>query len=311
MVDASLVSVGAAPPPVEAVEPVAASGRISVRLLPDDLLWVRERAVSRSLPTSTYISLLVRAHLRSLAPLPNEELAALKRSVAELGAIGRNLNQIARHLNQGGGGGSDSSGPARPASGLYRPARSREIAHQHELSELAGGDMKRRLVSLRGEEPLLDIVSYGRGGVRLTSAQRADIARTIGRIPEVMVKVSGGARTLAGVEQHLKYISRDGNQTLETDDGDRNGKHLEQDLARDWDLDLEAYERQTERSIRGRRPPKLVHNLIFSMPPGTPPDTVLKAARTLVVNECALKHRYAMVLHTDDDHHTCMSSLRP
>ncbi len=103
MVDASLVSVGAAPPPVEAVEPVAASGRISVRLLPDDLLWVRERAVSRSLPTSTYISLLVRAHLRSLAPLPNEELAAPKRSVAELGAIGRNLNQIARHLNQGGG----------------------------------------------------------------------------------------------------------------------------------------------------------------------------------------------------------------
>jgi hypothetical protein len=32
--------------------------------------------------------------------LPNEELAALKRSVAEIGAIGRNVNQIARAVNQ-------------------------------------------------------------------------------------------------------------------------------------------------------------------------------------------------------------------
>jgi|SRR5450631_149630 hypothetical protein len=42
-----------------------------------------------------------RAHLRSLAPLPKEELLGLKRAVAELGSIGRNLNQIARAANQG------------------------------------------------------------------------------------------------------------------------------------------------------------------------------------------------------------------
>jgi hypothetical protein len=53
------------------------------------------------MPTSTYVSLLVRAHLRALTPLPTAELAALKRSVAEVGAIGRNLNQIARAVNQG------------------------------------------------------------------------------------------------------------------------------------------------------------------------------------------------------------------
>jgi hypothetical protein len=39
--------------------------------------------------------------LRSLAPLPKEELLVLKRAVAELGIIGRNLNQIARAANQG------------------------------------------------------------------------------------------------------------------------------------------------------------------------------------------------------------------
>lgn len=39
--------------------------------------------------------------MRSLAPLPKEELLALKHTVAELGVIGRNLNQIARAANQG------------------------------------------------------------------------------------------------------------------------------------------------------------------------------------------------------------------
>jgi hypothetical protein len=50
---------------------------------------------------ATYVSVLTRAHLRSLAPLPREELLALKRTVGELGAIGRNLNQIVPAANQG------------------------------------------------------------------------------------------------------------------------------------------------------------------------------------------------------------------
>jgi hypothetical protein len=41
---------------------------------------------------------------------------------------------------------------------------------------------------------------------------------------------------------------------------------------------------------------------MFSMPPGTPPDKVLEAVKTLARNEFALKHRYAMVLHTDEPH---------
>jgi Bacterial mobilisation protein (MobC) len=82
------------------LEPVSATGRISVRLRNDDLLLLRERATARELPTSTYVSYLVRAHLRAQVPLPTAELDELKRSVAELGAIGRNINQIARAVNQ-------------------------------------------------------------------------------------------------------------------------------------------------------------------------------------------------------------------
>jgi hypothetical protein len=50
---------------------------------------------------ATYVSVLVRSHLRDLAPLPKDELSALKRAVSELGAIGRNLNQIVRAANEG------------------------------------------------------------------------------------------------------------------------------------------------------------------------------------------------------------------
>jgi hypothetical protein len=55
------------------------------------------------MPAATYVSSLVRAHLRTLAPLPREELAELRRSIAELSAVGRSLNQIARALNQNAG----------------------------------------------------------------------------------------------------------------------------------------------------------------------------------------------------------------
>jgi hypothetical protein len=73
-----------------------------VRLRPEDRLLLHERAGARGMASATYVSVLVRSHLRSLAPLPKEELVALKRTVSELGAVGRNLNQIARAANQGG-----------------------------------------------------------------------------------------------------------------------------------------------------------------------------------------------------------------
>jgi predicted DNA binding CopG/RHH family protein len=74
--------------------------RLTVRLVLDDRLLLRERAAARGMPAATYVSSLVRAHLRTLAPLPKEELAELRHSIAELSAVGRSLNQIARALSQ-------------------------------------------------------------------------------------------------------------------------------------------------------------------------------------------------------------------
>lgn len=86
-----------------------AASRLNIRLRTDDRLLLHERAAARGMASATYISVLVRSHLRSLAPLPKEELLALKRAVAELGAIGRNVNQIARAANEG-----------RPIAGMGR-----------------------------------------------------------------------------------------------------------------------------------------------------------------------------------------------
>lgn len=80
----------------------AARMRLNVRLRHDDRLILQERAEARGMPAATYVATLVRVHLRALAPLPREELAGLKRSIAELGSIGRNLNQIARVAHQSG-----------------------------------------------------------------------------------------------------------------------------------------------------------------------------------------------------------------
>ena len=51
---------------------------------------------------ATYVSVLIRSHLRQLGPLPKEELLALKRCIGELASIGRNINQVAKAVNEGG-----------------------------------------------------------------------------------------------------------------------------------------------------------------------------------------------------------------
>jgi hypothetical protein len=75
---------------------------ILVRLRIEDRLLLDARAEARGLRVATYISVLVRSHLRRLAPLPKDELLALKRSIAELATIGRNINQIAKAVTESG-----------------------------------------------------------------------------------------------------------------------------------------------------------------------------------------------------------------
>jgi hypothetical protein len=158
-------------------------------------------------------------------------------------------------------------------------------------------------------QPALDIVSYGRRGPwrpnHFTPDQVAQIGRTVRRAPEVMVKVSGGGTTTGAVTAHFQYITRRGELEIETDDGERHqGDDVPAKLVEDWDLEVDAALDQWQRMVRGGRvpQPKLVHNIVLSMPAGTPPARLLAASREFAREEFALQHRYAMVLHTDQNH---------
>src|ERR1700728_5072254 len=145
---------------------------------------------------------------------------------------------------------------------------------------------------------LLDIASYARRGPghrdRLSPAEVQQIARTVRRTLEVMVKVlSRGGQDLGAVRRHLDYLRLrdDGELELETDDGQRlSGPSVSKELLTDWDLDLEEHRRRSDLDARRSRSPKLVHKLMFSMPAGTPPDKVLTAAKNFAREEFGLKH---------------------
>jgi len=75
--------------------------------------------------------------------------------------------------------------------------------------------MPRRLIDVTGAKPLLDVASYARRGPgrrdRLSQEEVELIARTVGRTPEVMVKVlSRGGKDLKAVRRHIAYLNRGG-----------------------------------------------------------------------------------------------------
>ena len=141
--------------------------------------------------------------------------------------------------------------------------------------------------------PFLDIFSR---------AQIDEIRRTVGRTPEVMVKVTGGGKKVGAVAAHLSYISQKGELELETDEGLRVSKEGQKALLKDWHLELSSGQYRKPAPNGSARALKLVHNIVLSMPAPTPPDKVLAAAKAFAREKFALKHQYAMALHTHQHH---------
>jgi hypothetical protein len=165
--------------------------------------------------------------------------------------------------------------------------------------------MPKTRINILGGQPLLDIGSYARRGPqRRTTFSRGElqqISRTVGRAPEVVVKVlsSKGSYSPAAVGKHLAYIGRYGKLDLETDEGERiSGRKAGRRLIDDWNLDLIEH-RRTRAIDAVEHRSKLVHKLVFSMPAGTSPDGLLAATRNFLREEFGGQHRYAFVLHTD------------
>ena len=158
-------------------------------------------------------------------------------------------------------------------------------------------------------EPLFNFVAHGRAlpehERQLSFSQINLITRTVGRTPEVMVKVvNKSSSSAAGVGGHVGYIGRQGAVELETDEGEiLQGQEVANTLLEDWNLDLIQQRGKINLTPnKPKQPPRLVYKLIFSMPAGTPPEKVQAAVRNFAREEFALKHRYVMALHTDEPH---------
>lgn len=68
--------------------------RVTIRLRQGDAARLAQRAAARGMKPATYLSALAHAHLSVNPPLPMGELAEVKRAVAQLSAISRNLNAL-------------------------------------------------------------------------------------------------------------------------------------------------------------------------------------------------------------------------
>lgn len=155
--------------------------------------------------------------------------------------------------------------------------------------------------------PFFDLYSGGRAGPhgsdRFTAAQIEQIRRTVRRVPEVMVKVTGGGRRISAVAAHLAYISQEGKLELESDDGQRVSREGQRELLEGWHLELTSGRYRPPRGAKPRHAGvKLVHNITLSMPAPTPPAAVLAAARAFAREQFGARHRYVMALHTHQQH---------
>lgn len=167
---------------------------------------------------------------------------------------------------------------------------------------------KRASLPSGGRLAELDIVSYGRRGrhtpLQFSPEQLDQIGRTVSGVPEVMIKISGGGKSADAVQAHFAYVDRHGNVEVHTDEGERlQGKAVADHLVDDWNLEAgKGQYRPGPKAGEKDRRPKQVHNIVFSMPEGTPPQKLLAATQKFAREKFALQHRYAMVLHTDQGH---------
>ena len=125
---------------------------------------------------------------------------------------------------------------------------------------------------------------------RKAAVVRSRIVSTVSwRVPQVMVKVTGGGRGMAAIAAHFRYISKNGRLDIEDNRGVvSNGKEAVHDLVEQW--------RYGGSLIEEVSPRREAFNIMLSMPQGTDPKIVKQAAREFAQVELK-DHSYVMVLH--------------
>ncbi|ACT51616.1 relaxase/mobilization nuclease domain-containing protein [Methylovorus glucosotrophus] len=131
------------------------------------------------------------------------------------------------------------------------------------------------------------------------------LKNTTRRAPEVLVKISGGGKSITQIKAHLDYISRNGDVPLEDENGDAiYGREAVRDLRDEWQYG--GY------PISGNVGAKKTFNIVLSMPPGTDRAAVTLAAREFAHQEFRLNYSYVFATHDDEKHphvHLCVKAM--
>jgi hypothetical protein len=125
---------------------------------------------------------------------------------------------------------------------------------------------------------------------RRAAVIRARIQATVvRRAPQVMVKVTGGGRGMRAIAAHFRYISKNGRLDIEDQDGGvSRSREAVREFVEDWRFGGTLIEDVSDR--------REAYNIMLSMPRGTDPLSVQRAAREFAQAELA-DHKYVMVLH--------------
>jgi hypothetical protein len=128
--------------------------------------------------------------------------------------------------------------------------------------------------------------------MRAAAIRKRIEATVVRRAPQVMVKVTGGGRGMKAIAAHFRYISKNGRLEIEDQRGETmRGKDALRDLADEWRFSGSLIPDDAEPGHR-----REAYNIMLSMPRGTDPLTVQRAAREFAHAELA-DHKYVMVLH--------------
>lgn len=172
-------------------------------------------------------------------------------------------------------------------------------------------DEKYHFKPLRGRKAKVTIT-----GVRIPSTSqqpcrgsgatgaRSRLSGIVRKVPEVMVKVSGGGKGMRAIKAHMDYISRNGDVALENESGEViAGKDAVRDLRDEWKNSLYGIPEESGK--------KEAFNVVLSMPPGTDRKAVTDAAREFAKTEFAANFQYIFATHDDEKHphvHLCVKA---
>jgi hypothetical protein len=125
---------------------------------------------------------------------------------------------------------------------------------------------------------------------------------TTKRVPEVVVKISGGGKGMKAIRAHLDYISRNGDVVLENQDGEELSGREDMRYLKS-ELQHGGFGVPEGSGIRE------AFNIVFSMPPGTDRAAVHDSVRAFAADEFGSDFRYVFASHTDEAHshvHLCV-----